>query len=189
MLQLRAGMSWVVDAEANCAWPSVRDVRHDGVVGVDHERRLRWHRRDRGTPALCDDLELPVAIELIAEEVAESDDPRPRSRDRFGKRPFVDLEQPQIRLARGDERRRDSGEEIRAGAVPGKTVIASEDLCRHRGRRRLPVRRRHQRDAVRKPRRESIHGTGIELPEHLPGNRGAAAAPRETREAAERTRQ
>ena len=168
---------------------SLHDVSHDRIVSVDHERRLRRHGRDRGTPALCDDLELPIAIELIAEEVAESDDPRPRSRDRFGKRPFVDLEQSQIRLARGDERRRDSGEEIRARAVPGETVIASENLRRHRGRRRLPVRRRHQSDAARKPRCESIHGTGIELPEDLSGNRGAAAAPRETREAAERTRQ
>ena len=100
VLQLRAGMSWIVEPEANRTWPSVGEVRDDGVVRVDDERRLRRHRRDRGTPALGDDLELAVAIELVAEEVAERDDPRSRSRDRFGKRSFVDLEQPELRLAR-----------------------------------------------------------------------------------------
>ena len=48
----------------------VADLR---VVAVHDQRGACRKRRDRRPPALCDKLQLPVAVELVAEEIAETD--------------------------------------------------------------------------------------------------------------------
>ena len=65
-------------------------------------------RRDRGAPALGDQLELAVAVELVAEQVAEHDRARADAPRDLGQRGLVDLEQAELarRAPRAAWRRR-----------------------------------------------------------------------------------
>src|SRR5919197_1571136 len=105
-------MPWVVDSEAKRVFPPVREVGHDGVVGVHDERRFRRERRRRRPPALRYELELAVPVELVAKEVAEHDAARARALDRLGERALVDLEQAQVCVLPGEEGGPDAGEEV-----------------------------------------------------------------------------
>src|SRR5207302_11316356 len=67
----------------------------------------------------------------------------------------------------------------------GEARARPEDRRGERGRRRLPIRRGDERRAAREPRREPVDRGGIELPQELAGQRGAAAGAREPREAAD----
>ena len=171
-------MPRVVEAEAQDAGTSRVEITDDGVVGVDDERRLLGKRRDRLAPALRDELELAVAVELVSEEVAEEDCPGSGARDGLGERSFVHLQEPELGAVRGDERGGDAGEEVGARAVPGEAMRGTQDPGRHRGRGRLPVRRRDECDTLPEPRGERIHRAGVDLPEELPGKRRTAAAAR-----------
>ena len=70
MLQLRSGMAWVVQPEGQRARPVAPEVADLRVVAVDDELRGRQRRHGRA-PAGGNELELAVAVELVAEEVAE----------------------------------------------------------------------------------------------------------------------
>ena len=130
VLQTRSRLARVVEPEAERAFASVGEIGHDRIVAVHDERRRRRELADRRSPALGHDLELAVAVELVAEEVPERHDARPRPRERLGKRTLVDLEEAELGSAGGDEGGGDPGEQIRAGAVP------REASCRRRGSRR-----------------------------------------------------
>jgi len=121
---------------------------------------------------------------LVAKEVSERHDARAQPCHGLRQRALVDLEQPEIRPARGDESGRDPGEQVRARTVPGEAVVPAEDLRRHGRGRRLAVRRGHDRDSVRQPRGELVDRTGIDLPQRLAGNRRAASTTRDAGEAA-----
>ena len=82
------------------------EIRDQRVVGVDQKERLGWQRGDHPPPALGDDLQLSVAIELIAEEVAEADHARLERYRELGQRSLVHFEQPQLGVTGRDERRR-----------------------------------------------------------------------------------
>ena len=130
---------------------SVADLR---VVAVDDELRV-GEGRDRGPPALGDELELAVAVELVAEEVAEQSACGRTRRGDLGQRALVDLEQPELGAARREERGGDPGDEVRPGVVVGEPQPRPQDLRRHRRRRRLAVRRRDEHRPLRQPRSEA----------------------------------
>ena len=79
MLQTRSRLARVVEPEAKRALAAVGEVGHDRIVAVHDERGRRGKLTDRRSPALRHDLELAVAVELVAEEVPERHDPRPQS--------------------------------------------------------------------------------------------------------------
>ena len=175
VLERGAGVARIVDPVGDRVRALARQVADLRVVAVDHEHGLRRQRGRRGTPALGDVLELPVAVELVAEEVAEQHRARPDPANDLRQRAFVDLEQAQVGVALGEEGGGDPGDEVRAGAVPGEPAARLEDLGGHRGRRGLAVRRRDDGGAVAKPCRERVDRAGIELPEELARQRRAAA--------------
>ena len=91
------------------------EIRHQRIVRVDDEKRL-FGKAATAMPALGDQLQLPVAVELVAKEIAETHDARPDGGGQFGQR-RVDLEQAQLGIACVDEGRRDARGEVRAGGV------------------------------------------------------------------------
>ncbi len=177
VLKAASSLSRIVQTEADGVTASGRQIGDDGIIGIHNERRRRRKPCSRSSPALGDDLELPVAIELVAEQVPERDDAWLRPFERLGKRSLVDLEEAELSAACSDESGRDPGEEIGAGAIPGEFSIGAENLGGHRGRRRLAVGCRDEHDPVGEPSREGVHGAGIDLPQHFPGKRRASAAP------------
>ena len=66
-------------------------------------------------PALGDELELAVAVELVAEEVAEADGPRLHARGDLGQGGLVDLEEPELGAPGLEQRGGDARDEVRAG--------------------------------------------------------------------------
>ena len=80
MLQRRPGVTRVVDPYDDRAGAVAREITHLRVVPVDDEDGVRWKGRCRGAPPLGNVLELPVAVELVAKEVAEAALTRGRTR-------------------------------------------------------------------------------------------------------------
>jgi len=74
VLERQARMSRVVDAEAQRVLTLGSELCNDGIVGVHDQRGTRWKRVDRGTPSFRHDLELAIAVELVAKEVPERHD-------------------------------------------------------------------------------------------------------------------
>jgi hypothetical protein len=116
-------------------------------------------------------LELPVAVELVPEEIAEQHRARPDAPHDLRQGSLIDLEQPEPGVALRQECRGDAGDQVGAGAVPGELAPGLEDLRGHRRRGRLPVRGGDDGSAFRQPSRERIDRTGIELPQQLPRQR------------------
>ena len=106
VLERRAALGGIVDAERGRIGVRPGEIRDQRVVGVDQKERLGRQRGDHPPPALGDDLQLPVAIELIAEEVAEADHARLERCREVGQRSLVHLEQPQLGVTGRDERGR-----------------------------------------------------------------------------------
>ncbi len=166
--------------------PAAGELAEQRVVGVhDEQRRPGGSATDR-TPARGDVLELAVAVELVAEEVAERDHARPHAARDLGQRRLVDLEEAELGVRGGEEGGGDPGEEVRAGAVPGEP--AAEDLGDHRRRRRLAVRRGDEHRPAVETRREPVDRTRVDRREELSGQGRAAAAARQARERADRAR-
>ncbi len=96
----------VLDPEVQRARVLAAEVRDQRVVGVQHEPRAA--RAQHLLPALGDRLELAVAVELVAEQVAEQDRARVQLRGERGQPQLVDLEQPELAVdrRRPDARRR-----------------------------------------------------------------------------------
>ena len=137
---------------------------------------------DSRAPALCDDLKLSVAVELVAEEVEEADGARAEPAGHLGQGGLVHLEEPQLRAVSLEQRRGDAGDEIRPGAIVRQAHVAAEDFGHHRGRRRLAVRRRDQHRAAREAPGEAIDRVGIELPQELAGDGRPSACAGKTRQ-------
>ena len=76
MLERRPREPRVVDAEDERARSDRGEPAELRVVAVHGQGRVRWKPLDRRAPALGDELELAVAVELVAEEVAEGQRPR-----------------------------------------------------------------------------------------------------------------
>ncbi len=160
---------------------SAGEVADLGIVGVHDELGLR-EGCDSVPPAGGEELELAVAVELVAEEVPEQQRPRPDPPRDLRERRLVDLEQPELGTVGMEEGGGDPGDEIRAGAVVRDSEAWLEDRRHHRGGRRLAVRRRDERRALLEPRREPVDRARVQLPEQLAGQGRTAAAAREPRE-------
>jgi len=162
------------------------EVADLGVVAVQDELGLR-QLGDRSAPACGNELELAVAVELVAEEVAEEQRLRPDAPCHLGQRALVDLEEPELGPAGPEEGGGDAGDEVRAGVVVRHAQPRMQDLRDHRGRRRLAIRRRDEHRTLRQPARKQVDRARIELPEQLSGQRGAATATHQAGELSGRT--
>src|SRR5215216_6870407 len=120
MLELRRRPSRVVQAEDDAAGTVAPEVPHLGVVAVDDERRALIELRHGPPPALGDELELAVAVELVAEEVAQAKRTRADPTGDVGKRGLVDLEEAELSFVCGEQRGSDSRDQVRSGAVVGE---------------------------------------------------------------------
>src|SRR5262249_9932787 len=174
----------VVDPEdgprAGIAFPSeISDLR---IVAVDDEGRVGGQLLDGRSPTAGNELELAVSVELVAEEVAETDRTGPQPPSGLGQRGLVDLEQPELCVARGEQRRRNARDEVCSGAVVSKSELPSQNARGHCCRRRLPIRRRDERGAKTKPPAELIDGPRIKLPEQLARDGRAASGAGKARE-------
>jgi hypothetical protein len=76
MLEARHGMATILEAEDDAASPAAAEVADLRIVAVHDQHRLVAELVDRAPPALGDELELAVPVELVAEEVAEAHGPR-----------------------------------------------------------------------------------------------------------------
>ena len=101
VLERGPGVPRIVDAERDRAGAAVREIADLWVVPVDDQNGVGRERRRCRAPALGDVLELAVAVELVTEEVAEQDRPRPDAADDLRQGALVDLEQPQLGVAAG----------------------------------------------------------------------------------------
>ena len=140
-------------------------------------------RGDRLAPPLGDELELAVAVELVAEEVAEAERARPHAPRDLGQRGLVDLEEAELGVGRSEE---GGGDAARRGSRPTRLCAS-----RTRGRRIsaaiaavvvFPFVAETSADALRQPRREPVDRAGIELREQLPRHRRSAAGADEPRQ-------
>ena len=73
MLERRPGEPRIVEAEDDGALVRVGERRELRVVAVDEQHGLGGQTAHGLAPALCDQLELAVAVELVPEEIAEAD--------------------------------------------------------------------------------------------------------------------
>jgi len=137
------------------------------VVAVQDEHRLRWELVDGEAPALGDQLELAVSVELVPEEISQADGARPHAPEHLWERGLVHLEEPELGVPRREERRRHARDEVRAGVVVREPEAWAEDLGRHRRGRRLAVRRRDDRGPGRQAGRQAVDRARVELREEL----------------------
>src|SRR5205823_1157873 len=119
---------------------------------------------------------LAVSIELVSEEVSEEKRAWPRPLDRLRKCRLVHFEEPELRPVRREEGGSDPRHEVGPGPVPGELVALPEDPRCDGGRRRLPVGRRDESDALTESSCECVDGAWIELPQHLARKRRSTAA-------------
>ena len=178
----------VVEAERDAARAVACEVADLRVVGVDDEHGVVGQRRDRGAPALGDLLQLAVAVELVAEEVARGTTARGRTRRATsGKRGLVHLEEAELRVARREERRGDSRDEVRARAVVREPDARARGSTRRTrpssSSRSSPRRSPCPREAAR---RAPIERAGVDRGQDLARQRRAAAASGEARQPARR---
>ena len=187
MLERRPRVPRVVDAEREqpLGLAAACQLAEQRIVGVHDEQRV-GQRRDRRAPALGDQLELAVAVELVAEEVAERD----RARAARAARPRA-ARPRRPRTGRAARRGPRAGwrRRPRRGSRPsvvGDRRARAQDLRRHRRGRRLAVRRRDERRAERQPRGQPVDRVRVRFPEQLARQRRPAAAPGEARNRADR---
>src|SRR4029079_13030528 len=159
-----------------------REIRHEGIVGVEDQRGRRGKSGERIADLLRERIELEVAIHLIAEEIRDHDDTRLQSPDGTRKRRLIDFEETEVaaRLPRPgrvlEERRGDATIEIRAGPVmnripPGRP----RDVREHPRGRGLPVRPGDARDAKLELGGERADEVGVEREGDESGKRGRPA--------------
>src|SRR5204863_5182978 len=99
VLQRRPRDRRIVDAEDDRARAVAGELADLRVVAVQDEGRFRRELPDGGAPAGRDVLQLPVTVELVAEEVPETDRARPNPRGHLRQGRLVHLEQPQLGAA------------------------------------------------------------------------------------------
>ena len=165
-----------------------REITDERVVPVDHQGRAGPQRAHGVAPALGDELELAVAVELVSEEVPEADGARPDAAHHLRQGCLVHLEEAELGIAGGEERGGDTGEEVRARAVVGEPDARAEDLRCHRGGRRLPVRGGDRRRPGGEPSGQAIDRSRIEDGEELARDGRASAGADEARESGDRPR-
>ena len=172
------------------------EVGDQRVVGVEHERRPGRPRRHHRRPAVGDRLQLAVAVELVAEQVAEQHRPRLELLDDRAEPELVDLEEAEVArqrapaaAARVRQRAGDAARHVRPGAVvdePGAGAL--EDARHHRRGRGLAVGGADHDAAAVQAAREAADRVRLDAREHLARQRRPAAAAGRPRERADRLR-
>ena len=196
MLELGLGERVVLDPEVGRVGHAAAEVGHERVVGVEDEHAAAGAGGGDGGPAVGDRLELAVAVELVAEQVAEQQRARVELLDDGAQPELVDLEEPELarQLAAAaaggaGQRGRHAARHVRPGAVVDQPrAPALEDRGEHRGGRRLAVRGRHDDAAALQARREQADRVRLEAGEQLAGQRCPAAAAGAAGERADRLR-
>ena len=177
VLQGRAGDARIVKAEGDPARVRLTDRGELRIVRVVDETGLCRQLGHRFAPASGHQLELAVPVELVAEEVPEADRSRLQAAHEFRQRALVHLEQAEVGAPGREQRGGDAGDEVRAGRVVREPVQRTQDLGRHRGRRRLPVRRRDDCGSQRESRGQPVDRIPVELGEELARDRRTASGP------------
>ncbi len=90
----------VIDAEQHVTRMALSQRGDPGIVGSSDHRRVGIEGVDHGLPAVDDEVELAVAIELVAEQVAQHDGPRIEPPGELGQGSLVALEQCRVRAGR-----------------------------------------------------------------------------------------
>ncbi len=176
VLEGRPCLRGIIDAERRRRGPLAREIAHLRVVCVDDELRTGRKRPDSLPPTLRDSLELAVAVELVAEQVAQADHPWPDARGDVRECPLVHLEETELGAVCSQQRGGDPGNEVRSGAVVRQPDSRREDSGDQRSGRRLAVRGRDHRRPEREPGRQRRHCARVDGREHLAGKGGSAAS-------------
>jgi hypothetical protein len=155
--------------------------RFGGVPIVDRTYDLRDAdgSGDELRPAVGDDLELAVAVELVAEQVGEEEQPGLELLRDAREPSLVDLEQAELApLASGVEQRRGHPPgHVRSGAVVHHGTPVALEAGRDHGRGGgLPVGGREQHGAGLELGGHSPHRPGGDPEQHPAGRGGAAGA-------------
>ncbi len=137
----------VVEPEGDAAGADpVRDRGQRRVVGVDDDGRLRRQPSQRRRPLRRDRVELPVAVELVPEQVVQQDHRRLDPAHDLRKRRLVALDDADIgartprQVSLAGQSAGDAAHQIRAGAVVGDArPVRLQDVGKHAGDRRLAV--------------------------------------------------
>ena len=138
VLQLGQGLRGVLDAEvddplARLAGLVAAEVGDRRIVGVEDEARAPGPRRDRLGPILGQRLHLAVAVELVAEEVAEHHQRRVELGRDLGEPGLVDLEQALV-PALLEQRRGDAPGHVRSGPVVDRPAAVGLEQRRRSSR-------------------------------------------------------
>ena len=170
MRKPRGAMPGIVEAEDDRAVPLTSQI--SDLEGRRRSPREPWSRKlaHCRAPALRDQLQLAVPVELVTEQVPQANRAWPDTLGDLGEGTFVHLEEAQLRAALREERGGDPGDEIGSRAVVCKAGAGSEDLRGHRRGRRLAVGGRDQRRPEREPGREPVDCARVEQREQLPGH-------------------
>ena len=155
VLELRRGVPRVVETEDGRTGPLSRQVADLRVVAVHDQGGIGRKLSHGPAPALGQELELAVAVELVAEQVPEQHRPRMQPPRHLGECRLVDLEQPELRVRCRQESGGDARDQVGARPVVGQPRRRREDAGGHRRRGRLPVGGREQRRAPGQARRQA----------------------------------
>ena len=171
----------ILDAEVHDVGAIAPEVGDQRVVGVEDQRGAGRLGHD-ARPAVGDDVQLAVAVELVAEQVGQQQRARADLRDELVEPELVDLEQTGVARdppagPRGlQQRARDPAGHVRARAVVHQLVAAAlQDRRDHRRGRRLAVGRRDDRRPVRQPPSQRPDRVGLEGQQQLARQRRATA--------------
>ena len=96
MLHLGQCLGVVLQPEVDHSRAASPEVGDQRIVGVQHEPRAGRRAGNELGPAVGDQLELAVAVELITEEVGQQQQPRPQLGGNARKPGLVDLEQAEL---------------------------------------------------------------------------------------------
>ena len=138
----------IIDPEREQGPPeAVPEVRHDRIVGIEHERRLLGEHRHRGADPAGQGVDLEVAVELVAEQVRDHQNLRRQTREDARDGGLIELEHADVTAELtapgrvGHQRGDDPAVQIRARAVVhGLPSRQAHDVRQHSRGRRLPVR-------------------------------------------------
>ncbi len=181
VLELGQCLRGVLDAEVDDAVaglsggvaPEVGDRR---VVGIEDEAGAARPRLDGLGPARGQRLHLPVAIELVAEEVAEHDQGGVEGARDLRKPGLVDLEEALVPVLL-EQRGGDAPGHVRAGPVVDRAAaVGLQGGGDHPRGRRLAVGGADERRAAIEPRAEATEGLRLPLQQEPPRQGRAAAA-------------
>ncbi len=188
VLELRERLGRVLDPEVGDARTPAQlavtsEVRDQGVVGVEGELAgsLQLGHQDR--PLVREPLQLAVAVELVAEEVAEHQQARMKAGRDAGEPGLVELEEALVagllEQGRGHAPVHVGARPVVDRPAPGRL----QDPGDHARRGRLAVGRADDDRAAIEARGEALDRVRSHSHQHAPGQRRAAAAPAGTTEA------